>query len=161
MGIGKGKNANDNRLAEKKSIEQKDEEIAQLKAKPKTVDTMVPQLMQCRAPPCVYSLCLKEQHISFRMMRIVRDLSPSLQTSEEFYSAYQTSPTAIKNLLCEFYVHNYVVLNDVDWNALLYIRDIQLRALMSWMWNEIARGEQFQVHKKEELDLSLTLKDCI
>lgn len=91
-------------------------------------------------------------------MRIVRDLSPSLQTPEEFYHVYQTSPTAIKNFLYEFYLHNYIVPDDVDWNPLLYIGDIYLRPLMSWVQNEIARGEQFQIHRKEELDLSLPLR---
>ncbi|XP_059075476.1 uncharacterized protein LOC131875382 [Cryptomeria japonica] len=48
---------------QKKVIEQKGEEIAQLKAKVEIVATMVPQLMQCRAPPCVYSLYLREHHV--------------------------------------------------------------------------------------------------
>lgn len=92
------------------------------------------------------------------MMRIVRDLSPSLQTPKEFYHVYQTSPMAIKNLLCQFYLHNYDVPDDVGWNPILYIGDIQLRAPMSLVQNKIERGEKFQIHRKEELDLPLPLR---
>lgn len=95
-------------------IEQKDEEISQLKNKVDMVVTMIPQLMQCKAPPRVYSLYLKEWHICFQLMRIVRDLSPSLETPREFYHVYQTSPTTIKIFLCEFYLHNYVVPDDAN-----------------------------------------------
>lgn len=119
---------------------------------------MVPELMQRRAPPRVYAMHLRERYLNFKLNRIVRDLSPSLETPEEFYDAYQTSPAAVKNLLCELYLHNYVVPSDSEWNSLLYIGDIHLTALMSWIQNEISMGAQARAYKDFEFDCPLPLR---
>lgn len=96
--------------------------------------------MQCRAPPKVCALYLKQQHLCFKLTHIVRDLSPSLENPQEFYHVYQSFPTTIRNLLCELYLHNYVVPFDIEWNPMLNIKHIHLKALMSWIQNEISMG---------------------
>lgn len=129
-----------------------------MKAKLDTIASMAPELIQCRAPPRVYALHLKENYLSFKLNHIVRDLSPSLDTSEEFYSVYQTSPTTVKNLLCEFYLHNYVVTSNNEWNPLLYIGDIHIKALMSWVQNEINMVTQAKTYRNLEFDCPLPLR---
>lgn len=79
---------------------------------------------------------LKELNLSFKLLRIISDLDYSIETPQEFYQMYQSSHEATKNFLCEFYLHNYAVPNDNDWNPLLYIDDIHIRAPMSWIQNE-------------------------
>lgn len=130
----------------------------ELQAKVDTVASMVLELMQCRAPSSVYALYLKEQYLCFKINCIVRDLSPSLDTPKEFYNVYQNSPTTIKNLLCEFYLHNYVVTSDNEWNPLLYIGDIQLKALISWTQNEISMGAHAKTYRNLEFDCPLPLR---
>lgn len=126
---------------QQKEIETKDKQIVEFQTKVDIVVDMILELMQCRAPPRVYALYLKEQHLCFKLTHIVRELSPSFETTQEFYHAYQNFPATIKNLLCELYLHNYVVSYDTEWNPLLYIGDIHLKALMSWIQNEINMGE--------------------
>lgn len=99
---------------QQREIEKRDNKIKELEAKVDTITSMVPELMQCRAPTRVYALHLRERYLNFKLNHIVRDLSPSLETPEEFYDTYQTSPAAVKKLLCEFYLHNYFVASNSE-----------------------------------------------
>lgn len=92
---------------------------------------MMSNILECRPPPRVYTIYLKEGFLTFKMSSVLSDWDHSLETAQEFYQVYQGSPDVIRNLLCEFYLHNYVVPHDKEWNPLLYIGDIHLRELMS------------------------------
>lgn len=61
-------------------------------------------------------------------------------------------------MICEFYLHNYVVASDSEWNPLLYIGDIHIKALMSWIQNEISMGAQAKAYKDFEFDCPLALR---
>lgn len=71
---------------------------------------------------------------------------------------HQNSPTVVKNLLFEFYLYNYDVSSDNEWNPLLYIGDNQLKALISWMQNEIGMGTHARMHKNLEFDYPLPFR---
>lgn len=114
-------------------IEKKDTKIVALKDKVDNVVALVHQMMASKTPPRVYALHLKERHISFKLSRVISGLGPSIETPREFFQACQSSPLEVKNLLCELYLHNYVVPNDHDWNPLIYIGDIYLKEFMSWI----------------------------
>ena len=51
------------------------------------------------------------------------------------------------NLLYELFLHNLAVPDNRDWNPLPYVGDIQLRALMSWIQNEISRENQVHQYR--------------
>lgn len=55
-------------------------------------------------------------------------------------------------------MHNYVVTSDSEWNPLLYIGDIHIKALMSWIQNEINMGAQAKTHGDVEFDFPLPLR---
>lgn len=143
---------------QQREIEKRDNHITELEAKIDTITSMVPELIQCRAPPRVYTLHLKEQYLNFKLNHIIRDLSLSLDTPKEFYDPYQTSPIVVKNLLCKFYLHNYAVTFDSEWNPLLYISDIHIKALMSWVENEIGMGTQAKAYRNLKFDCPLPLR---
>lgn len=139
-------------------IEKKDVEIVALKDKVDNVVALVPQMMACRTPPRVYALHLKERHLSFKLSRVIYGLNPSIETLDEFFQVYQFSPLEVKNMLCEMYLHNFIVPNDPDWNSLLYIGEIHLRAFMSWIQNEVSWGKQFETYMERELHTPLPLR---
>ena len=58
---------------------------------------------------------------------------------------------ALQNLLCELYVHNLAVPNNKDWNSLLYVGDVQFRAIMSWMQNKIIQESQAAPYREKEM----------
>lgn len=119
------------------------EEIAELKEQlvrqKKNMDhalKLANQIITCRPPPRIYTIYLKEQFLLFQLMMNLKDIDIGFRSAQEFYGLYQTLPSWQQNLLCELYVHNFIIPIETQWNPLLYIGDIHLRALMSWMHNE-------------------------
>ena len=89
--------------------------------------------------------------VNFQLSRVIRGLNPSLNTPQEFYAAFKSVPMALQNILCELYVHNLAVPNNKDWNSLLYVGDVQFRAIMSWMQNKISRESQAAPYREKEI----------
>lgn len=128
-------------------IHNKDVEIAKLKSDFHQVMELLPQVMQCSSPSPIYAMYLKELYLNFQLIRLQQGKNPSLESPNDFYDAWRESPQHLKYLLCGFYLHNLVVPYDLDQNPLLYMGDIHISALISWIQNEISRGEQFDSFK--------------
>ena len=64
-------------------------------------------------------------------MMMMRNIDCEFKNAQDFYDVYQTLPSWQKNLLCELYLHNFIIPQETKWNPLLYIGDVHLRALMS------------------------------
>ena len=106
--------------------------------------------LACRPPPRVYALCLKEKYLLLQLMLTLRNVNVEFKYAQEFYGLYQTLPTWQQNLLCELYVHNFVIPAETEWNPLLYIGDVYLKARMSWMSNEANYDRQLVNYRDEE-----------
>lgn len=48
--------------------------------------------------------------------------------------------------------------NDTEWNSLLYIGDVKLKALMSWRQNEISREYQVAPYKENKMTTPLLMR---
>lgn len=73
------------------------------------------------------------------MTYVMQGKSLTLNTPQEFFQDFHTTPAAIKYLLYELFLHNLVVPNNKYWNPILYVGDIQLKTLMSWIQNEFSK----------------------
>ena len=89
--------------------------------------------------------------INFQLSQVAWGLNPSLNTPHDFYAAFKSIPMALQNLLYELYVDNLVVPDDKDWNSLLYVGDVQFRAIMSWIQNEINCKDQATPYREKEM----------
>lgn len=83
-------------------------------------------------------------------MRISRNQNPIIHTAKEFYEAYQAAPNWLRNSLCEFYLHGFLIPFETEWNPLPYIGDIHLREFMSWATNEVNYGRQWETYEEAE-----------
>lgn len=63
------------------------------------------------------------------------------------------------NLLCELYLHNFIIPQEIEWNPLLCIGDVHLRAFMSWMHNETNYDRQLDTYRDVERSEPLPLWD--
>lgn len=91
-------------------------------------------------------------------MRISRNQDPIIHTPKEFYDAYQVAPNWLRNSLCEFYLHGFLIPFEIEWNPLLYIGDIHLRSFMSWAENEANYGRQWETYEEAERNESVPLR---
>ena len=111
---------------------------------------LVDQALTYRPPPRVYSLCLKEKFLLFQLMLTLKNVNVEFMSAQEFYGLYQTLPPWQQYLLCELYVHNFFIPAKTEWNPFLYIGDVHLKALMSWMSNEENYDRQLNDYRDEE-----------
>ena len=119
---------------------------------------MIPELMSCRSPSPLYAMFLKEQFLSFQMTCIVQNKTLTLDDPQDFFYAFHNSLAIVKKFLCELFLYNLVEPDCRDWNPLLYVGDIQLQALMSWIQNEISREHQAQQYIEMEYEIPLFLR---
>ncbi|KAH9293022.1 hypothetical protein KI387_041775, partial [Taxus chinensis] len=73
----------------------------------------------------------------------------------------------IQNLLCEFYLHNMIVTNVLDFLINLFVGDFQIKAFQSALRNQIIWGQQtnifnhtaqsigFHIHPTHHTDVAL------
>ena len=83
-------------------------------------------------------------------MLTLRNVNAKFKSAQEFYGLYQTLPPWKHNLLCELYVHKFFIPVEIEWNPLLYIGDVHLKALMSSMSNEANYDRQLVNYSNEE-----------
>ena len=114
--------------------------------------------MECRSPSPVYAIFLQEQLFNFKLIGIVEGLNLSISTPHKFYYAFQSSLMTLKNLLCELYLHNLAVPDNTKVNSLLYVGDVQLRVVISWIKNEISHEHQSVPYKKKEMSIPLMMR---
>lgn len=67
---------------QQKEIEKKDKEIATLKRKIDSMVNMVPSILECRPPPRVYYMYLKEHFLTFKISSILLDRDHSLEMAQ-------------------------------------------------------------------------------
>ena len=77
------------------------------------------QAMTYRPPPRVYVICLKERFLLFQLMMAMRNIDCEFKNAQDFYNVYQTFPSWKKKLLCEIYLHNFIIPQEIEWNPLL------------------------------------------
>jgi hypothetical protein len=70
----------------------------------------VKEMFSSRPLARVYIVYLREQWYKILLEKKIFSLSLPTRKSEEFTDIYQSCIVEKKNLLCEFYLHNYVIL---------------------------------------------------
>ena len=84
-------------------------------------------------------------------------LNTSISTPHEFYDAFLYILMPLKNLLYELYLHYLVAPDNIEWTSLLYVADVYLRVVMSWMHNDISREHQVTPYMDNEMIVPLLM----
>jgi hypothetical protein len=76
--------------------------------------------------------------VEIQIERIVLDMYVDhKRTGTTFCNRYFSSVLERRNLLSEFYIHNYLFHDNTDWNSNHFIGDVNLKAFLSILENEI------------------------
>lgn len=84
---------------------------------------------------------LQEKFITFQFSQLISNLLVAMSRKFDFLNIFVDATPKVQDRLCEFYLHNYFVQNDIKWNPLLFVGDLQIRVLASYFRNEMHRGE--------------------
>lgn len=80
--------------------------------------------LKLKQPYPIYSVCLREQFIKWQASRIKRGLHYELEHEVEFIQAYFTGNEHEKYLLCELYVHDFLLSGNTKFHPGEYVGDV-------------------------------------
>jgi len=118
-------------------------ENKKLKARLSHIFDLVQRILATRKPSFNYAVFLRER-LTFLQIKAVRDGRPhQVTTSEQFIETFTEAPKNDQNLLCELYLHNEAMSEDRKMNILPLVGDIQIRAFISFLANQLTWQNAF------------------
>ena len=119
---------------------------------------MVQRILATRKPSFNYAVFLRER-LTFLQIKVVRDGRPhQVTTSEQFIENFTEAPKNDQNLLCELYLHNEAMSEDRKMNILPLVGDIQLRAFISFLANQLTWQNSFVSAQHNEQNCLLWIR---
>ena len=102
-------------------------------------------VLECRSPTNNYVLLLLERYLLLKIKVVRAGKLIKLKTNEDFINCCKQHGLKVQRLLCEFYLHNFVLEKEVEKNPNPFVRDVQFQAFISFVVNQL---KCFKAHKK-------------
>ena len=94
------------------------------------------EVLACRSPTTTYAF-LQEQYLYFQLTLVYEQLHYQFKDYMEFLEAIQQSNLHRQHLMCELYMHDFILEMEQKFNVGHFLGDIELRAFVSFMLNEM------------------------
>jgi hypothetical protein len=132
-------------------MEQLEKQVAELKTDKEQMFNLVQEVMACRPPASCYSLFLHERFLLFCMESIKNEISYKIEDGVQFLRIMRHHDVPTQHLMCEFYLHGYLLRLDREFNPVPYVGDIHLRALTSYTFNQISWQKAFNTFESNQV----------
>lgn len=109
------------------------------------------EVMACRPPPYFYSLLLHEHFLLLCMESIKNDIIYKIEDGVQFLRIMRHHDVLTQHLMCEFYLHGYLLFLDREFNLVPYVGDIHLRVLTSYTFNQISWQKAFNTFESNQV----------
>ena len=129
-----------------------------LKADKEEIFSLSQQVMACLPPAHSYSFFLHEQYIFFCLESVHQELSHVIEDSIQLLHILRSHNILDQHLMCEVYMHDYVLGNDQSFNPVPYMGDIQLRAFTSYVVNQVKWKKAFNTYEENQENRPLVLQ---
>ena len=100
-----------------------------------TIYSLYLDVLTCRSPASNYALLLLEQYLLLKIMAVRAGQPIELKTIEDFINCCKEHGAKVQRLLCEFYLHNFILENEVENNPNPFVGDIHFQAFISFIVN--------------------------
>lgn len=118
-------------------MEQLEKQVAELKTDKEHMFNLVQEVMAVLSFASCHSLFLRERFLLFYMESIKNEISYEIEDGVKFLPRMRSHDMPTQHLMCEFYLHGYLLHLDKEFNPILYVGEIHLRALTSYTFNQI------------------------
>jgi len=99
------------------------------------------------------------ERLAFLQIKVIRDRRPhQVSTPEQFIETFTGAPNNDQNLLSELYLHNEAMLEDRKMNILPLAGDIQIRAFISFLANQLTWQNAFMSTTHNEQNCLLWIR---
>lgn len=112
----------------------------------------------CRAPAKKYALFLMERYLQLKI-KVVKVGAPiQINTIDDFINCCKHYEVKVQRLLCEFYLHNLVLHQEIEQNPSPFVGDIQLQEFISFGVNQIKWLKACNAFQRQENGLDLWVR---
>jgi len=119
-------------------VERLERQVAELKSDKERILNLAQEVMARRPPASSYSLFLHECFLFFCLESIKKEISHEIEDGVQFLQILRAHDVPTQHLMCELYMHEYLLRVDREFNPVPYVGDIHLRALTSYIFNQIS-----------------------
>ena len=77
---------------------------------------------------------------------------------EDFINCCKIHGVKVQRLLCEFYLHNFILDKEVDVNPSCFIGDVQFQVFISFVVNQLKWLKAYNLFQKQEHSLDLWVR---
>lgn len=125
--------------------------MAALKADKEHMFNLAGEVMACRSPASCYSLFLHEHFLLFYMEGIKNEISYEIEDGVQFLRILRSHDVPTQHLMCEFYMHGYLLCLDREFNPVPYVGGIHLTTLTSYTFNQISWQKDFNTFESNKV----------
>lgn len=101
---------------------------------------------------------LLERYLLFKIKAVKADKPIELKTTEEFIRFCKEHGVKFQRLLCEFYLHNFLLEEEVDKNPSPFIGDVQFQAFISFAVNQLKWFKAYNSFQRKEHEMDLWVR---
>lgn len=124
----------------------------------KTISSLYSDVLACRSPATNYALFLLEWYLLLKI-NVVRAGKPiELGTIEDFINCCKKHGVKVQRLLCEFYLHNFILENEVEKNPNPFVGDFQFQAFILFAVNQLKWFKAYNAFQIQEHGLDLWVR---
>jgi hypothetical protein len=139
----------------KKVQGQLDKDLEQIKE----ICSVYSDIVAYRAPATNYTLFLLERYLLLRIKSIRVGKPFEFTTIFEFVSCFREQEEGVKYFLCELYLHNFIMGENIKDNPIPFIGDIQFQEFLSFTKNQTRWAKAHKVFMKRETGLDLWIEE--
>lgn len=93
--------------------------------------------LSCRASATNYALFLMERYLLLKVKAIKAGKPTEIKTTLDFIKCFREHNEKVQHLLCELYMHNFVLEDNMDSHPAPFIGDIQFQVFLCFAANQI------------------------
>jgi hypothetical protein len=124
----------------------------------KEIFSVYSDIVACKAPTTNYTLFLLERYLLLRIKSIREEKPFEFTIVFEFVSCFREQEEGVQYFLCELYLHNFILGENIKENPNPFIRDIQFQEFFSFTKNQTRWAKAHKFFIKREIGLDLWIR---
>lgn len=123
-----------------------------------TLCSLYTDVLTCRAPTENYAQFLLERYLQLEIKALKVGVPIELKIIDDFINCCKHYGVKVQRLLCEFYLHNFLLDGEMEENPSPFVGDIQLQAFISFVVNQIKWLKAHNTFQRQENGLDLWVR---
>ena len=125
-----------------------------------TLCSLYIDVLACRCPAKNYALFLLERYFQLKIKAVKAGKPIELETVDDFINCCKLYGVKVQCLICEFYLHNFILAEEMETNPSPFVGDVQYQAFISFVVNQLNWLKAYNTFQRQENGLDLWVRGC-